>query len=78
MSAALTKVSLKSCPYYLPRVRKIVGCLAEGIGMDEREIDEARLALSEACANAIRHGSPRGGEDNVRITFRARRSHPLG
>ena len=46
MSRALTKVSLRSCPDYLPRVRKIMSCLAEGVGMDQQEIDEANLRLN--------------------------------
>jgi serine/threonine-protein kinase RsbW len=48
-----------------------MSCLAEGVGMDDQEIDEAKLALTEACANAIRHGSPRGAQDQVLVTFRA-------
>ncbi|MCE5315732.1 MAG: ATP-binding protein [Armatimonadota bacterium] len=69
-----TRVSLKSSPDYLPRIRKIVACMAEGVGMDQQETDEAKLVLTEACVNAIRHGSPQGACDNVVITFRASKS----
>lgn len=66
----VTTVTLKSCPDYLPRVRRIMACLADSVGMDASEKDEAALALSEACANAIRHGSPNGMEDSVLITLK--------
>lgn len=65
-----TKVSLKSDPEYLPRIRRIIACLADGAGMDRKEIDEASLALTEACVNAIRHGSPNGPDDSVDISLR--------
>lgn len=67
----VTKVFLKSSPEYLPRLRTIVGCLADGVGMDEQEADDAKLAVTEVCVNAIRHGSPRGIEDSVSIEFTA-------
>ena len=65
------KVSLESSPDYLPRVRRIVGCLADSLGMDQQETDETKLALTEACVNAIRHGSPQGAKDRVEITLAA-------
>ncbi|MHB9037294.1 MAG: ATP-binding protein [Armatimonadota bacterium] len=69
-----TRVSLKSSPDYLPRIRKIVACMADSVGMDQQETDEAKLALTEACVNAIRHGSPQGNQDSVIITLRASES----
>ena len=65
----VTRVSLQSSPDYLPRVRRIAACLADGVGMDRQEADDTTLVLTEACVNAIRHGSPRGVEDRVSITF---------
>jgi len=61
----ITEISLKSCPEYLPRIRKIAACLADGVGMSSQEIEETTLALTEACTNAIRHGSPRGADDSI-------------
>ncbi|MCL5104583.1 MAG: ATP-binding protein [Armatimonadetes bacterium] len=68
---SVTRVSLRSNPDYLPRVRRIIACLGDGVGMDQQEIDEAKLVLTEACANAITHGSPQGERDCVHITFRS-------
>jgi len=66
---AVTEVSIHSNPYYLDRIRRITGCLAGCVGMSVSEIDDAKLALSEACANAIRHGSPQGQSDRVIVRF---------
>lgn len=70
----VTRVCLSSSPNYLCRVRRIVACLVDSVGMDARESADAPPALDEVCANAIRHGSPRGSADRVYITFRVARS----
>ena len=66
----LTTVTLKG-PDYLRRVRRIVACLAASVGMDQEESDDAALALTEACVNAMRYGSPHGLEDHVLVTLQA-------
>lgn len=66
----LTTVTLRG-PDYLKRVRKVVACLAASVGMDEEESDDAALALTEACVNALRYGSPHGLEDHVFVTLQA-------
>ena len=70
-SDIVTKVSLESCPDYLPRVRRIAACLADSVGMDRQEADDTTLVLTEACVNAIRHGSPNGARDRVSIDFKS-------
>jgi serine/threonine-protein kinase RsbW len=67
----VTEVSIPSNPNYLERLRRIMGCLADCAGMDTKEAHDAKLAVTEACANAIRHGSPEGGEDKVSIRISA-------
>lgn len=67
----VTKVYLRSDVEYLSRVRRIAECLAVEVGMDTDEAGDTALLLNEACANAIKHGSPRGDGDNVFITIRA-------
>lgn len=47
------EVSLKSCPEYLPRIRKIAACLAEASGADGCEAADDVLGLTEACADAM-------------------------
>ncbi len=63
----VTEVSITSNPNYLARLRRIIGCVADCAGMDSREIHDAKLVLTEACSNAIRHGSPHGDSDRVSI-----------
>jgi serine/threonine-protein kinase RsbW len=67
----ITEVSIPSNPDYLARLRRIIGCLADCAGMDSKEIHDAKLAITEACANAIRHGSPQGQQDKVTIKISA-------
>lgn len=68
-SSTVTEVSITSNPDYLARLRRIIGCLADCAGMDAKEVHDAKLAVTEACANAIRHGSPQGPDDKVSIKF---------
>lgn len=70
-SERATRVSLISCSDYLPRIRTIAACVAESAGMDRQEASEVELILTEACVNAIRHGSPRGDRDSVNIVLKA-------
>ena len=67
----VTRVSLRSCTDYLPRIRRIAACLADSVGMDRQQTEDAALVLNEACVNAIRHGSPNGADDRVSITFKS-------
>jgi serine/threonine-protein kinase RsbW len=66
-TGTVTEIFIPSDPNYLSRLRTIVGRLATCAGMDLREVHEAKLAVSEACANAIRHGSPLGQDDRISI-----------
>ncbi|MDO8683322.1 MAG: ATP-binding protein [Armatimonadota bacterium] len=60
-------ISIDSRPEYLPRLRTVIGCLAENMGMSTQEMQDTKLAITEACANAIRHGSPDGEQNAVVI-----------
>ena len=65
-------ISIDSRPEHLPRLRTIVGCLAENVGMSSEEAKDTKLVITEACANAIRHGSPDGANSGVTIRLVAR------
>jgi serine/threonine-protein kinase RsbW len=60
-------ISIDSRTEHLPRLRAVVGCLATNMGMTAEETQETKLAITEACANAIRHGSPEGEAGSVLI-----------
>lgn len=67
----ITEVSLRSSADYLPRIRTIVACLADSVGMDQQETDDAASILTEACSNAMSSDSPRSADDRVVITLKA-------
>jgi serine/threonine-protein kinase RsbW len=40
---------------YVGMMREVAGCVLDGIGAPEDATADVQLALSEACANAVRH-----------------------
>ena len=60
-------ITIDSRPDHLSRLRTVIGCLAAKLGMTSEEIQDTKLAVTEACANAIRHGSPDGEDSTVQI-----------
>ncbi len=53
----------------LRAARRRVGAFAEVAGLDETGLFELNIAVAEALANAVVHGSPRGADDDVRVRF---------
>ncbi len=62
MPAPTPTVTIPSATRYLARVRRFVDKQATAAGLSERAVDEVRLAVDEACANAIEHAY--GGREN--------------
>ncbi len=54
---------------YLRIVRLITQEIAEGLLLNENSIYDLKLAVGEACANAIEHGSPLGCRNEIVVTF---------
>jgi anti-anti-sigma factor len=52
-------------------IRGRVTGLLEPLGLPESAVFDIKVAVGEALANAIRHGSPRGREDLVTVEVRA-------
>lgn len=50
-------------------VRQFVEHLAQECGYGEADIFDLKVAIGEACANAIEHGSPHGKRNKIKITF---------
>jgi serine/threonine-protein kinase RsbW len=48
-------VTIPSATRYLARVRRFVDQQTAAAGLSERDADAVRLAVDEACANAIEH-----------------------
>ncbi len=48
-----TEVQIRKSRNYLPHLRKVVACLAAGLGMSRREAEDAEEAVNEICASSI-------------------------
>jgi serine/threonine-protein kinase RsbW len=55
----------------LPRIRAQVCELLDEVDISDTALFDVRVAVGEALANAIRHGSPGGEADTVQVTVRA-------
>jgi stage II sporulation protein AB (anti-sigma F factor) len=53
----------------LRAARRRVAAFAEVAGLDGPELFELNVAVAEALANAVVHGSPHGVDDDVRVRF---------
>ena len=65
MAASPPTVTIPSATRYLARVRRFVDKQATAAGLSERAVDEVRLAVDEACANAIEHAY--GGRETGQV-----------
>ncbi|MDX1532495.1 MAG: ATP-binding protein, partial [Rhodothermales bacterium] len=62
MGTSSHTVTIPSATRHLATVRRFIGEQAEAAGLPDRAVDAVRLAVDEACANAIEHAY-RGRED---------------
>lgn len=62
----ITRVSVQSSSDYMPRVRRIIECMADSVGMDAQECTTAEMVLTEVCSDTITKG---GAGDAVSITL---------
>jgi anti-sigma regulatory factor (Ser/Thr protein kinase) len=53
----------------LRAARRRIAAFAEVAGLDETSLFELSVAVAEALANAVVHGSPRGADDDVHVRF---------
>ncbi|MBI3947241.1 MAG: ATP-binding protein [Armatimonadetes bacterium] len=63
------RLDVPSQPHYVPAVRRAVERLGAEADLSRRDIEDLDLAVTEACANAIRHGSPKGAHNRIHIAF---------
>jgi serine/threonine-protein kinase RsbW len=63
------RLDISSRPENAAVVRRAVERIAIEAGLTPAETDDLDLAVTEACANAIRHGSPEKERSTVRVTF---------
>ena len=65
------QVSLEIPPKspYVGVVRLALSSLARNAGLDEEKIDDLKIAVSEACANAVLNNEEAGSEEPVHIAW---------
>jgi anti-sigma regulatory factor (Ser/Thr protein kinase) len=61
--------SFPATTWQLRAARRRVGAFAEVAGLEGTGLFELNVAVAEALANAVVHGSPNGAEDDVRVRF---------
>lgn len=64
----LIELSIPHRSEYVSMIRLTVASLASRMGFDIEDIEDMKVALSEACSNAIMHGGCEG-EDNFLVQF---------
>lgn len=65
------RIRIPSREQYLPEVRSLIERLSIPTCLTPDEIAELKLAATEACLNAIRHGSPQGRNGQVDVEVKA-------
>ena len=83
----VVELRIPRSPAYVSVARRTVECVAQRLAFERAEIDDVKLAVGEACNNAIRHGSD--DSDKAPVTIRCtvdsgglaieiRNYHPVG
>jgi serine/threonine-protein kinase RsbW len=65
------RIDVPALVEHMSRVRTRVCELAAPLGLHETALFDLRVAVGEALANAVRHGSPGGEHDEVTVTVSA-------
>ncbi|MDW7672870.1 MAG: ATP-binding protein [Bacillota bacterium] len=67
-SPEMIELSIPHRSEYVSMIRLTVASIASRMGFDIEEIEDMKVALSEACSNAILHGGC-GEEENFLVQF---------
>lgn len=60
---------------YVGVVRLALSSLARTAGLDEERVDDLKIAVSEACANAVINNEEAGSDEPVAVTWSDDASH---
>jgi anti-sigma regulatory factor (Ser/Thr protein kinase) len=66
---ALVELEIPSKTPYVGVVRLAMSSLARSAGLDEEKVDDIKIAVSEACANAVLNNEEAGSTDPVSVTW---------
>lgn len=67
--ASTLDLYLRSTPEFLSRLRNVISVVAKEAGLTQAVEFELKSAVTEAASNAIRHGSPEGPRNHIRVSF---------
>jgi anti-sigma regulatory factor (Ser/Thr protein kinase) len=62
---------------YVGVVRLALASLARAGGMDEDAVDDLKIAVSEACTNAVQSNEQAGGDPPVVVSWRVEGDHAV-
>jgi len=61
------QMTLLRRPEYVATVRLVVGSIGARLDLSYQEVEDIKLAVGEAWANALRHGAPVEGPDRIHL-----------
>ncbi|HVM12269.1 MAG TPA: ATP-binding protein [Actinomycetota bacterium] len=67
MSTTPLELEIPPIPAYVGTVRLFVAAVARQAGIEEDEVDDLKVMVSEACTGAIRNRSEAASEEGVRV-----------
>lgn len=71
----IVELEIPSSPEYVSIVRQAVEGIAKRMEFGMTQIEDLKVAVGEACTNAVKYGCPRGDAHNVEIRCVV---HPTG
>jgi serine/threonine-protein kinase RsbW len=69
MSDGMVRLSFPAKPDYLLLARLALSGLAREVSMSEEVLGDLKLAVTEACGNAVRHAYPGGEGGDVTVSY---------
>lgn len=63
----VVELEIPSSPEYVAVVRHAVEGIAQRMKFDPSQIEDLKIAVGEACTNAIMHGCPKGKTNSVEV-----------
>jgi serine/threonine-protein kinase RsbW len=69
MSDGVVRLSFPAKPDYLLLARLALSGLAREVSMSDEVLADLKLAVTEACGNAVRHAYPGGESGDVTVSY---------
>ena len=63
----VVELEIPSAPEYVGIVRQAVEGIARRMSFDASQVDDLKLAVGEACTNAVKYGRNHDGSSNVTV-----------